>query len=74
MFHIPQAHYVPTNPNASVDTTSSLAHLESAFDPAFDVYMQYLTDIYPYIFVFGCIFLTIIFVLIVIHIGSRYQR
>lgn len=73
MFYIPQAHYVPTNPNASVDTASHLAQLESAFDPAFDVYMQYLTDIYPYIFIFGCILLTIIFALICIRIESRYK-
>ena len=30
MFYIPQAHYIPTNPNASVDTASHLAQLDES--------------------------------------------
>ncbi len=64
MFYIPQAHYVPTNPNASVDTASHLAQLESAFDSAF--------AIFPYFVVCGLIVLTVVLVLTFLPRKSRF--
>lgn len=64
MFYIPQAHYIPTNPNASVDIASHLAQLESVFDSAF--------AIFPYFVVCGCILLTVVLVLTFLPRKSRF--
>ncbi len=64
MFHIPQAHYVPMDPNVSADTASRLAQLESAFDSAF--------AIFPYFVVCGLILLTVVLVLTFLPRKSRF--